>query len=243
MLPIDPGDGQGSCLPGERSPVPPEGVSDGQNRHNISHVVTPAQPINHIVPPQVTPHGGMILRPGAVAWGGVRESRDRYGSCEAIERALTAVAANPAELPGLLMELAATRLWVPLPAVRRPFTDGSAVRLPLVSNQGTDFVPCFTSVLRLAAWAEQADAPEQRAGDARAASPAVVPHLVVPAAGLAGRLPAGVGLALNPGSTPGLPLYPECVPHLAALAVNGRADPLVVDAWTACNVRRLYSRG
>jgi hypothetical protein len=66
---------------------------------------------------------------------------------------------------------------------------------------------------------------------------------VVPAAGLAGRLPAGVGLALNPGSAPGMPLYPECVPHLAALAVNGRADPLVVDAWTACNVRRLYTPG
>jgi hypothetical protein len=45
----------------------------------------------------------------------------------------------------------------------------------------------------------------------------VVPHLVVPAAGLAGRLPAGVGLALNPDSVPGLPLYPECVPFLASI--------------------------
>ncbi|HXT88740.1 MAG TPA: SseB family protein [Trebonia sp.] len=215
MLPIDPGDGPGS--------------------------VTPTQPLHDTVPPQATPHGGMIIRPGAVAWGGMRESTNRSASCEAIERALAAAAANPAELPGLLTELAATRLWVPLPAMRRPFTDGSAVRLPLVSHQGTDFVPCFTSVLRLTAWAAQADAPEQRAGDARAESPAVVPHLVVPATGLAGRLPAGVGLAINPGGTPGMPLYPECVPHLAALAVNGRADPLVVDAWTECNVRRLYT--
>ena len=214
MLPIDPGDDPGS--------------------------VTPTQPLHDIVPPQATPHGGTIIRPGAVAWGGMRDRRDHYASGEAIERALTAAAGNPAELPGLLIELAATRLWVPLPVQRRPFTDGSAVRLPLVSHQGTDFVPCFTSVLRLTAWAEQADAPEQRAGDARAASPSVVPHIVVPAAGLAGRLPAGVGLALNPGSAPGLPLYPECVPYLAALAVNGRADPLVVDAWTECNVKRLY---
>jgi hypothetical protein len=40
---------------------------------------------------------------------------------------------------------------------------------------------------------------------------------VVPAAGLAGRLPAGVGLALNPDSVPGLPLYPECAPFLASV--------------------------
>jgi len=32
------------------------------------------------------------------------------------------------------------------------------------------------------------------------------------------RLPAGVGLALNPDSVPGLPLYPECGPFLASLA-------------------------
>jgi hypothetical protein len=217
MLPIDPGDGPGS--------------------------VTPTQPLHDIVPPQATPHGGMIIRPGAVAWGGTRESRDRSASCEAIERALAAAGASPAELPGLLTELAVTRLWVPLPALRRPFTDGSAVRLPLVSYEGTDFVPCFTSVLRLTAWADQADVPEQRAGDARAASSAVVPHVVVPAAGLAGRLPAGVGLALNPGGAPGMPVYPECVPYLAALGVNGRADPLVVDAWTECNVKRLYNPG
>jgi len=217
MLPIDPGDDPGS--------------------------VTPTQPLHAIVPPQATPHGGMIIRPGAVAWGGMRESGNRSASCEAIERALTAAVTDPAELPGLLMELAVSRLWVPLPALRRPFTDGSAVRLPIISQQGTDFVPCFTSVLRLTAWVDQADAPEQRAGDARAASPADVPHLVVPAAGLAGRLPAGVGLAINPGSAPGMPLYPECVPHLAALAVNGRADPLVVDAWTECNVKRLYNPG
>ncbi len=82
------------------------------------------------------------------------------------------------------------------------------------ATRTTEFVPCFTSVQRLTAWADLADAAHasrRRAGDARH----VVPHLVVPAAGLAGRLPAGVGLALNPDSVPGLPLYPECVPYLA----------------------------
>jgi hypothetical protein len=76
-------------------------------------------------------------------------------------------------------------------------------------------VPCFTSVQRLDAWADPGDPAARRAGDAR-----TVPHLVVPAAGLAGRLPASVGLALNPDIVPGLPLYPECVPFLAS-----RAEP------------------
>ena len=69
----------------------------------------------------------------------------------------------------------------------------------------------------------------------------MLPHIVVPAAGLAGRLPAGVGLALNPGSTLGLPLYPECVPRLAEVSATGQADPQVVSAWIACNSRRLYT--
>jgi hypothetical protein len=214
MLPIDPGDGQGS--------------------------VTPTQPVTPIVPLQATPHGGTIIRPGAVAWGGRRDAR-RHLSCEAIERALAAAAASPAALPALLTELGAARLWVPLPAERRPFTDGTAVRLPLVTRDGTDFVPCFTSVLRLTAWADQADTPGQRSGDPRTVPPAVVPHIVVPAPGLAGRLPAGLGIAVNPDGVPGLPLYPECVPHLAGVAVNGQVDPQVVTAWIACNSKRLYT--
>ena len=215
MLPIDPGDGPGSALPGER-PV--------------------AQPLRDIVPPQAMAHGGMIIRPGAVAWGGPLNARDAgYSSCEAVEATLTAAARDPGVLPALLIELATTRLWVPLPARPAPVTDGAAIQLPLIGYRGTDFVPSFTSVQRLTAWAEQAGA--QRAGDAR-----VVPHIVVPAAGLAHRLPAGVGLAVNPDGVPGLPLYPECLPHLAALAATGRADAQVVDAWVACNTSRLYVR-
>jgi hypothetical protein len=162
-------------------------------------------------------NGGTIIRPGAVAWGGGagggHPQARRYSSCEAVERALAAVVTDPAQLPGLLTELATTRLWVPLPDRRQPFTDGSAVRLPVIGYLDTEFVPCFTSVQRLSAWADLPGAATQRAGDAR-----TVPHVVVPAGGLAGRLPAGVGLALNPGDAPGLPLYPECVPYLARLA-------------------------
>ena len=210
MLPIDPGDGQGS--------------------------VTPARPVEDIVPfqgrvpAQAMSRGGTIIRPGAVAWGGMRDSTDSgYSSCEAIERILASVAADPGQLPGLLNELTTTRLWVPLPARHRPFTDGTAVRLPLIEAEGEDFVPCFTSVQRLTAWVEAADLPPaapseeaqfaesgrrwQRAGDAR-----VVPHLVVPAVGLARRLPSGLGLALNADGANGLPLYPESVSCLARLA-------------------------
>jgi hypothetical protein len=203
MLPIDPGDDQGS--------------------------VTPARPLRDILPVQAMTHGGTtIIRPGAVAWGGLRNARNQGNSSgEAIERSLRAVARDAGQLAGLIAELTRTRLWVPLPVVRRlPFTDGAAVRLPLVSFGGTDFVPCFTSVGRLTTWAdalhpESADAAErrwQRAGDAR-----VVPHIAVSAVGLARRLPPGLGLALNPDASPGVPLYPECVSYLARLS---RHEPI-----------------
>jgi SseB protein N-terminal domain/SseB protein C-terminal domain len=243
MLPTDPSDRPGSSLPGGPPPGPPEGTPFAQPLAD--------QPLRDIVPP----HGTTIIRPGAVAWGGLPDARDGgYSSCEALERALAAVARNPAELPGLLAELAPSRLWVPLP--HRPFTDGTAVRLPLIGYEDADFVPCFTSVQRLNAWAGRAEAaaPDpvtgaelpgmspadpvpantgpantgpanagpanaggsgrywQRAGDARQ-----VPHVVLPAIGLARRLPSGVGLAINPDSSPGLPLFPECVPYLARL--------------------------
>ena len=220
MLPIDPGDGPGS--------------------------VTPPPPLKDIVPPQAMARGGTIIRPGAVAWGGTRQA----GGCEGIERALAAAAANPAELPGLLTELASARLWVPLPGGDLPVTDGAAIRLPLIGYQGTDFVPCFTSVLRLTAWADRADAAgsgDDTATEDSAERPGdtdtyAVPHIVVPAVGLASRLPSGIGLALNPDSVPGLPLYPECVPYLAKLAVPGQPDPSVVSAWTDCNTPHLYTR-
>jgi hypothetical protein len=46
-----------------------------------------------------------------------------------------------------------------------------------------------------------------------------MPHIVVPAAELARRLPAGVGIALNPGAAASVPIYPEGVGYLASTLV------------------------
>lgn len=51
----------------------------------------------------------------------------------------------------------------------------------------------------------------------RAGGPRVVPHIVVPAAAFAKRLPAGLGIALNPGAEASVPIYPEGVASLAAI--------------------------
>jgi len=222
MLPIDPSDDPGSALSGRRPPESPGSAPDGMNRDRTDSAAAPALSLRDILPPQAMPRGGTIIRPGAVAWRGMRDTQDAgYSSCETIERSLAAVVSNPSELPLLLAELAVTRLWLPLPVRRRPFTDGSAVRLPLIGYQDTDFVPCFTSVQRLTRWAHENEV--QRAGDAR-----VVPHIVIRADGLARLLPTGLGLALNPDGAPGLPLYPECVPFLARFAIGWQAvlEPL-----------------
>jgi hypothetical protein len=218
MLPNDPGTGPGSSLPGGQPPVPPEGAPNVSHRNPAAPTVAPAPSPHPIIPPQLIAHGGAIIRPGAVAWGGTRDTREGdYSSFEAIERTLAVTARNPGDLPLLLTELAVARLWVPLPVRHGPFTDGAAVRLPLIGYQGTDFVPCFTSVQRLTAWADHGEhgRARQRAGD-----PRIAPHVVVPAGGLAQRLPAGLGLAINPDSHTGLPIYPECVPYLARLAMR-----------------------
>jgi hypothetical protein len=203
--------------------VPPKAMpsTGGPARKAGPSAAVPTETLPHAMPPQAMAHGGTIIRPGAVAWGGSRKAQvGGYSSHEAIERSLAEVTRDPGRFPGLLAELATARLWVPLPARRRPFTDGTAVRLPVVGLSGTSFVPCFTSVQRLTSWAESPGAVAMRAGDSRTAR--VVPHIVVPAAGLADRLPSGFGLAINPDSTPGVPIYPECVPYLARLGALAR---------------------
>jgi hypothetical protein len=105
------------------------------------------------------------------------------------------------------------------------------VVLPTVTYLGAEFVPAFTCAQQLAAWhrrgkpAGQVSVPAQQVPDeARRPSGgdgpfAAMPHIVVPAAELARLLPAGLGIALNPGAGASVPIYPEGVSYLAAALV------------------------
>jgi hypothetical protein len=177
--------------------------------------------------------GGTFMRPGAVAWGypGQPGALQPDLTPGAAEHALAAAAKDPDRVTDLLDELSRGRLWLPLPEDERPVTDGSAVVLPTVTYLGAEFVPAFTCAQQLAAWhrrgkpAGQVSVPAQQVPDeARRPSGgdgpfAAMPHIVVPAAELARLLPAGLGIALNPGAGASVPIYPEGVSYLAAALV------------------------
>jgi hypothetical protein len=191
--------------------------------------------------------GGTFIRPGAVGWGDRPRpdaGRPNPSSPAAIEHALAAAAKHPDRAADLLDELSRGRLWIPLPD-DRPVTDGSAVLLPTVTYLGAEFVPAFTSAPRLASWlgrpgtgrsgaAPQSPGPAQGKSETLAASGdgpfSAIPHIVVPAADLARRLPAGVGIALNPDAEASVPIYPEGVGYLAA-------NPITVVASDGTQVR------
>jgi hypothetical protein len=175
------------------------------------------------------PQGGTFVRPGVLAWDGVLSPPPVRGlsSCEAIEQAITDALRDGTRLEDFLDELARAQLWLPLPGRPGRVTDGSAIMLPTITSAGAVFVPAFTSVQRLATWAdpramraEPGGTPGQvRAGDppwlqGRAAGSAVLPHIVVPASGLASRLPAGVGIAINPGSGASVRITADAVAEL-----------------------------
>jgi SseB protein N-terminal domain/SseB protein C-terminal domain len=159
-------------------------------------------------------HGGTFMRPGAVGWG-YPDHPDRTPA--ATEHALAAAAKDPDRVTDLLDELSRGRLWLPLPDDERPVTDGSAVLLPTVTYLGAEFVPAFTSAQQLAAWHGRSKPADQVTAEQLPDGPA--PHIVVPAAELARLLPAGMGIALNPGAEASVPIYPEGVGYLAAAMV------------------------
>jgi hypothetical protein len=178
-------------------------------------------------PTQAMAHGGTFVRPGAFAWGRPGEP-DGAGSA-VIEGALAAAVKDPDRVTDLLDELRQARLWVPLPDEGGPVTDGSAVHLPTVTYLGAEFVPAFTSAERLTTWQLADVIPAQSPpsggrpsggrgdGSGRGHQGDILPHIVVPAADLARRLPQGMGIALNPGAEASVPIYPEGIGYLAAV--------------------------
>src|SRR6266566_10022433 len=183
--------------------------------------------MNPTSPTSAMSQGATFMRPGAMAWGHPGQAGQRPADPSTpvtIEHALAAAAKDPDQVTDLLDELSRGRLWLPLPDAR-PVTDGSAVMLPTVTYLGAEFVPAFTSAGRLASWLGRAGtSPAPSPGEADRVSPgdgpfSDMPHIVVPAAELARRMPTGVGIALNPGAEASVPIYPEGVGYLAATLV------------------------
>ena len=141
---------------------------------------------------------------GAQAAGSLaaRPQADNVASSVA-ERALAETIQDASRIGELLDVLRSARLWLPLPDGDGRPVSGADVTLPVVSYLGSDFVPAYTSADLL----RQAVAPGGRA---------VVPHAVVRAADLARLLPPRVGIALNAGAGPSVPVYPQAVAYLAA---------------------------
>ena len=156
----------------------------------------------------------------------------RGADASAVERALAAAVADGTRLGELLDTLSRGRLWVPLPDDGHPVTDGSAVTLPTVTYLGRDFIPAFTSARQLRQSLEPQSLeprpsplagpdPGHGAGDQGEPD---VPHLVVPAAELARRLPGSLGIALNPGARQSVPVYPDGVAYVASARPAGQGS-------------------
>jgi SseB protein N-terminal domain/SseB protein C-terminal domain len=172
------------------------------------------------MPTSSGPQGGLRLHAdGRVPRARCSVQHDTAGtdatsaSDDAVVRALEAAIKDSDRLPDLLDVLSDGRLWVPLPDDGTPVTDGSSLTLPIVTYLGGEFVPAFTSSRELSAF---------MADPGQDTPPAVVPHVVVPAADLARSLPPDLGIALNPGAEASVPVYPAGVAYLAA--VQGQAE-------------------
>ncbi|HUK71890.1 MAG TPA: SseB family protein [Streptosporangiaceae bacterium] len=136
-----------------------------------------------------------------------------------VENALFAAVRDRTRVGELLDELCHGQLWLPLPD-GRPVTDGHALTLPTVRYLDAEFIPAFTSAGQLNEVVGQA-APDMAYGSPARQSASVVrgadvPHAVVPAVRLARLLPAGLGIALNPGAPVSVPIYPDDVAFLAS---------------------------
>ena len=137
-----------------------------------------------------------------------------------VENALYGAVRDRTRVGELLDELCHGRLWLPLPD-DRPVTDGHALTLPTVRYLDAEFVPAFTSAGQLREVIGRTGPDIGRGSPVRqslasAVRGGEVPHAVVPAVQLARLLPAGLGIALNPGAAVSVPIYPDDVAFLAS---------------------------
>lgn len=135
----------------------------------------------------------------------------------AVERAIQTSLNDAAVTPELLRELARARLWVPVAGEAH---DDAAPSLTAIDHDGLRFVPVYTSTEQLAA--------------------AVPDAACATAAGfhLARLLPEGYGIAVNPGGSGQVPIYPEGVTVLADAQVPPEAVPdVAVPAGDGVTVR------
>jgi hypothetical protein len=221
-------------------PVGPYGPYTSYGRGGRHRPYTPDERDGTGAGGEVTAAGGILPRRGIVMHDAGRTRTARQGrpwpDGDLSEQALAAVIKDGERISELLDLLSRGRLWLPLPRDGGPVTDGSAIQLPTVVYLGAEFVPAFTSaeLLVRCARGRAADAdyiPEPGWSAARrrqvgwvadrvpstgGGSRRSVPHIVVPTAELARRLPAGLGIALNPGAQVSVPIYPGGVTYLAA---------------------------
>ncbi|WP_129842606.1 enhanced serine sensitivity protein SseB [Streptomyces sp. RFCAC02] len=112
-----------------------------------------------------------------------------------LEEVLAGSLGVPDAGPRLLKTLARSALWVPLP--EGGGRESRTLDLPTVQVNGGTFVPVFSSAEQL------------HLGGA-----SHLPFAVAPAWEFARGLPPGIGVALNPGGTVGLPVPPGAVAEL-----------------------------
>jgi len=121
-------------------------------------------------------------------------------SSQHVESAIAAgMAAGDAE--AVMRAVASSEVVVPqAPDSRREETPEGAISLPVIEQDGTSYVPVFTSEQTMSA-----------------AAPDVTDSVIVSAAELGANWPAeDLWLAVNPGSEDGVPLPPDAVRSLGS---------------------------
>jgi SseB protein C-terminal domain/SseB protein N-terminal domain len=150
---------------------------------------------------------------GGTAYGTEAPTAPRGGSWPAneLEEVLSAALGDPGATPRVVEVLGRSQLWIPLRIPLPgggPSTDQSgdpSADLPGMQLHGLPYVPVFSSEEQF-----------QRAAPG-------MPYAVMPARDFARGLPPGVGMAVNPGGTVGIPLPAIAVEDICRGGAHGGA--------------------